>query len=35
MPEKTKKDQQYNQELRKEGQKDFKRVPRERKTAKE
>jgi len=33
MPKKLTKDQKYNQKLRKEGQKDFKRVPREGKTA--
>ena len=33
MPKKLTKDQKYNQKLRKEGQKDYKRVPREGKTA--
>ena len=33
MPKKLTKDQKCNQQLRKEGQKDFKRVPREGKTA--
>ena len=33
MPKKLTKDQKYNRKLRKEGQKDFKRVPREGKTA--
>ena len=33
MPKKLTKDQKYNQKLRKERQKDFKRVPREGKTA--
>ena len=33
MPKKLTKDQKYNQKPRKEGQKDFKRVPREGKTA--
>ena len=33
MPKKLTKDKKYNQKLRKEGQKDYKRVPREGKTA--
>ena len=33
MPKKLTKDQKYNQKLRKQGQKDYKRVPREGKTA--